>query len=177
MIAPRELDTLPQQWVEGNATYDKGLQRRVFDTGRTPARRSAVPATPPGVFGSGANMAFRTDYLRRRRGFDAGPRHRHRRHGRGRPGRVLRRGHAPATGSSTSPARSCCTSTTATTPRLRRQTYGYGAGLGAHLTRCLIDDPRLVVALARSRADGAPPGPHDRAPAGRRRPAGRTRPT
>ncbi len=26
MIAPRELETLPQQWVEGNETYDKGLR-------------------------------------------------------------------------------------------------------------------------------------------------------
>ena len=41
---------------------------------------------------------------------------------------------------------------------LRRQTYGYGAGLGAHLTRCLIADPRLVVALALSAPDRAAPG-------------------
>ena len=63
MIAPRELDTLPQQWVEGNATFDKGLQRRVFDTAE---HRPADPLFPltAGVFGSGANMAFRTDYLR-----------------------------------------------------------------------------------------------------------------
>ena len=36
IIAPRELDTLPQQWVEGNVTYDKGLQRRTFDSSHRP---------------------------------------------------------------------------------------------------------------------------------------------
>src|SRR3712207_5083712 len=32
---------------------------------------------------------------------------------------------------------------------LRRQVYGYGAGLGAYLTRCLLRDPRAVAAFLR----------------------------
>jgi hypothetical protein len=59
---------------------------------------------------------------------------------------------------------------------LRRQTYGYGAGLGAHLMRCLMADPRLALtlllsgstALRRARtivrppvATGLPPYPAD----------------
>jgi hypothetical protein len=32
---------------------------------------------------------------------------------------------------------------------LKRQTYGYGAGLGAHLTRCLLKNPRMAVIFLR----------------------------
>ncbi len=35
---------------------------------------------------------------------------------------------------------------------LRRQTYGYGAGLGAHLTRCLLREPRMALVLLRHAA-------------------------
>jgi hypothetical protein len=34
-------------------------------------------------------------------------------------------------------------------PSLRRQAYGYGAGLGAHLTRCLLHDPQMLLVLLR----------------------------
>ena len=148
MIAPRELDTLPQQWVEGNATYDKGLRRRVFDTG---ANRPADPLFPytAGAFGSGANMAFRTDYLRRHRGFDAAL-------GTGTIALggddlaafydVVRAGHRLVY----EPSAIVLHQHYQDYAALRRQTYGYGAGLGAHLTRCLIDDPRLAFALVLS---------------------------
>ena len=150
MIAPRELDTLPQQWVEGNATYDKGLQRRVFDTG---LNRPADPLFPytAGVFGSGANMAFRTDYLRRRRGFDAAL-------GTGTVAMggddlaafydVVSDGHRLVY----EPGAIVLHQHYRDYAALRRQTYGYGAGLGAHLTRCLIDDPRFAFALVLSAA-------------------------
>ncbi len=150
MIAPRELDTLPQQWVEGNATYDKGLQRRVFDTG---VHRPADPLFPytAGAFGSGANMAFRTDYLRRRRGFDAAL-------GTGTVAMggddlaafydVVSDGHRLVY----EPGAIVLHQHYRDYAALRRQTYGYGAGLGAHLTRCLIADPRLAFALVLSAA-------------------------
>ena len=63
---------------------------------------------------------------------------------------------------------------------LRRQTYGYGAGLGAHLTRCLLRDPRAGVGPApRIGAGRAPAGPGRilSAAAGRRRPAAVPAPT
>ncbi len=150
MIAPRELDTLPQQWVEGNATYDKGLRRRVFDKG---PNRPADPLFPytAGVFGSGANMAFRTDYLRRRRGFDAAL-------GTGTVAMggddlaafydVVSDGHRLVY----EPGAIVLHQHYRDYAALRRQTYGYGAGLGAHLTRCLIDDPRFAFALVLSAA-------------------------
>jgi GT2 family glycosyltransferase len=174
MIAPRELDTLAQQWVEGNATYDKGLRRRVFDTG---AHRPTDPLFPytAGVFGSGANMAFRTDYLRRRRGFDAAL-------GTGTIAMggddlaafydVVSAGHRLVY----EPAAIVLHQHHRDQAALRRQTYGYGAGLGAHLMRCLMADPRLALtlllsastALRRARtivrppvATGLPPYPAD----------------
>ncbi len=147
MIAPRELETLPQQWIEGNTTYDKGLRRRVFDDAD---HRPSDPLFPysSGVFGSGANMGFRTAYLLRHGGFDvalgtgtyamggddlaafydvvaAGYRLVYE------PAAiVLHRHHREYAG-------------------LRRQTYGYGAGLGAHLMRCFLRDPRMVRVLLR----------------------------
>ena len=39
---------------------------------------------------------------------------------------------------------------------LRRQTYGYGAGLGAYLTRTLLRDPRAAWTLLRKAADRRP---------------------
>jgi GT2 family glycosyltransferase len=148
MIAPRELDTLPQQWVEGNATYDKGLRRRVFDDGPHRPDDPLFPYTS-GAFGSGANMAFRTDYLRRRRGFDAAL-------GTGTIAMggddlaafydVVSAGHRLVY----EPGAIVLHQHYRDYAALRRQTYGYGAGLGAHLTRCLIADPRLVFALALS---------------------------
>jgi Glycosyl transferase family 21 len=67
IIAPRELDTLPQQWVEGNVTYDKGLQRRTFDMNSHCTTDPLFPYTAS-TFGSGANMAFRMSFLRDRGG-------------------------------------------------------------------------------------------------------------
>ena len=160
--------------MEGNATYDKGLQRRVFDTG---ANRPADPLFPytAGAFGSGANMAFRIDYLREHRGFDAAL-------GTGTVALggddlaafydVVRAGHRLVY----EPGAIVLHQHYADYAALRRQTYGYGAGLGAHLMRCLITDPRLVVALATSApaalrrattivrppvTDGLPPYPAD----------------
>ena len=146
-IAPRELETLPQQWLEGNMIYHKGLRRRIFDAN---SHRPADPLFPytSGAFGSGANMAFRASFLRERGGFDDAL-------GAGtiamggddlaafydvirsgfrlvyEPGAIVQHQH----------------------PRqyaeLKRQTYGYGAGLGAHLTRCLLKDPRMALVFLR----------------------------
>ena len=121
-------------------------------------------------------MAFRTDYLRRRRGFDAAL-------GTGTIAMggddlaafydVVSDGHRLVY----EPGAIVLHQHYRDYAALRRQTYGYGAGLGAHLTRCLIDDPRFAVApacwpqptaLRRVRTIVRP--------AGRRRPAARTRP-
>jgi O-antigen biosynthesis protein len=142
MIAPRELDTLTQQWLEGNLTYDKGLQRRTFDADSHRPRDPLFPYTS-GAFGSGANMAFRTSFLRERGGFDD----------------ALGAGTIAMGGDDLaafydviSSGRQLVYEPSAIVlhqhPRqyaaLKRQTYGYGAGLGAHLTRCLLRSPRMA---------------------------------
>jgi glycosyltransferase involved in cell wall biosynthesis len=147
MIAPRELDTLPQQWLEGNLTYDKGLQRRIFDA---TSHRPSDPLFPytSGAFGSGANMAFRTSYLQERGGFDG----------------ALGAGTVAMGGDDLAAFYDVISSGNRLVyepaavvlhqhPRqyaaLKRQTYGYGAGLGAHLTRCLLRSPRMAAVFLR----------------------------
>ena len=147
MIAPRELDTLPQQWLEGNLTYDKGLQRRTFDAD---SHRPPDPLFPytSGAFGSGANMAFRTSFLRERGGFD---------HSLG-AGTIAMGGDDLAafydvmrSGQQLvyEPAAIVLHQHPRQYAALKRQTYGYGAGLGAHLTRCLLKNPRMAVIFLR----------------------------
>ena len=147
MIAPRELETLSQQWVEGNVIYDKGLRRMVFDAAE---HRPDDPLFPyrAGAFGSGANMGFRTSYLMDRGGFD----------------NALGAGTIAMGGDDLAafydvvkngyrlvyePASIVLHQHHRDYAALKRQTYGYGAGLGAHLTRCLLDDPRIVLVLLR----------------------------
>jgi len=147
MIAPRELDTLPQQWVEGNLTYDKGLQRRTFDM---KSHRPTDPLFPytSGTFGSGANMAFRTSFLRERGGFDE----------------ALGAGTVAMGGDDLAAFYDVISSGNRLVyepgaivlhrhhrqyPALKRQTYGYGAGLGAHLTRCMLRSPGMALVFLR----------------------------
>jgi len=147
IIAPRELDTLPQQWVEGNVTYDKGLQRRTFDM---KSHRPPDPLFPytAGAFGSGANMAFRTSFLHERGGFDE----------------ALGAGTVAMGGDDLAAFYDVVSSGNRLVyepgaivlhqhnrqyPALKRQTYGYGAGLGAHLTRCLLKSPRMALVFLR----------------------------
>jgi GT2 family glycosyltransferase len=76
-----ELETPAQLWIEQFGSFGKGWSRRRFDaTGyetvecgrvrRVPAARDPLYPYLPGGYGSGANMAFRTQVLRRLGGFD-----------------------------------------------------------------------------------------------------------
>jgi GT2 family glycosyltransferase len=81
MVLASELETPPQLWIEQYGGFGKGCARRRFErTGidteegderqhMAAAQRSLYPYSP-GIFGSGANMAFRTDVVRRLGGFD-----------------------------------------------------------------------------------------------------------
>jgi hypothetical protein len=70
LILPAELETQTQCLIETSTGFDKGFERRLFDLAD---HRPCDPLFPftAGTMGSGANMAFRTDYLRRAGGFDA----------------------------------------------------------------------------------------------------------
>jgi glycosyltransferase involved in cell wall biosynthesis len=69
MILPAELQTPAQLWIEQYTNFNKGFTRRIFDMN---ANRPDDPLYPyaAGMFGSGANMAFRTSVLREMGGFD-----------------------------------------------------------------------------------------------------------
>ncbi|MBB2943421.1 hypothetical protein FB565_003134 [Actinoplanes lutulentus] len=69
LILPAELDTPAQQLIEDLGGYARGFERRRLSTAAPPPD-PLFPFTV-GRLGSGANMAFRTDWLRGRGGFDA----------------------------------------------------------------------------------------------------------
>jgi GT2 family glycosyltransferase len=152
MIVAAELQTQAQIWSEARWGLGKGFAPRVF---RRPDRdrRGALFPFAAGVFGSGANMAFRAQTLHDVGGFDPAL-------GTGTPARggddlaiffdVIAAGyHLVYTPSAI--VRHWHRRDYAS---LRRQAYGYGAGLTAYLTKTVADDPRRIVGLA----TGAPAG-------------------
>ena len=86
LILPAELETRAQLLVEQAGGFGRGFTRRTFSR--------AMPEPDPlfpfaaGRFGSGANMAFRTDWLVARKGFRSCYRRGQPGAGRGRPDRV-----------------------------------------------------------------------------------------
>jgi glycosyltransferase involved in cell wall biosynthesis len=146
LILPAELQTPAQLLVERSGGYGRGFTRCIF----TRDMSDPEPMFPftAGRFGSGANMAFRTDWLVAHGGFD-------RAMGAGSPARggddlaafvrvvvdggtlvyepraVMRHWHRREyTG-------------------MRRQAFGYGIGLGAYLAATLWARPGLAGAMLR----------------------------
>ncbi|MFF5921918.1 glycosyltransferase [Streptomyces flavochromogenes] len=145
LILPARLGTPAQILLESHGGFAKGFAPRLYDPAHPPADEPLFPFTA-GSFGSGANMAFRAEALRRAGGFD------------------------PATGTGTAARggddlyafvavlsagfRLRYTSEALvwhhhrdTWQDLRNQAYGYGAGLTAYLTATLVRSPRLLPAL------------------------------
>lgn len=137
MIFPLELETPAQEWLEHYAGFNKGFEPRLFDLTR-PAADPLFPYTA-GTLGSGANMAFRADVLRSMRGFDPAL-------GAGTEAKggddlaaffdVIAAGHALAY----EPGAIVYHQHHLTFEALHRQTFGYGAGLTAYLTKTIVDD-------------------------------------
>jgi phosphoheptose isomerase/GT2 family glycosyltransferase len=69
LILPLEIETQAQAWFEQFGGFSKGFTRRIFDTA---AHHPNDPLFPyaAGRFGSGNNMAFRSSVLRALGGFD-----------------------------------------------------------------------------------------------------------
>lgn len=152
LIVPAELETRAQLLVEQAGGFARGFSRRTFTRGM-PDPEPLFPFTA-GRFGSGANMAFRTDWLLCHGGFD------------------------PATGAGT-PARGgddliaflrtivdggTLVYEPAAVVRhwhrrdyagMRRQAFGYGMGLGAYLTATVWRRPALLAAMLRRAGPGA----------------------
>lgn len=147
LIVALELETLAQQWVDAHAGFAKGLTRRVIDLDEHRPEDPLFPYTA-GVLGSGASMAFRSDYLRSVGGFDDAL-------GAGTVALggddlasfydVVRHGHRLVY----EPAAVVAHRHPRDLAAMQRQAYGYGCGLGAHLTRCVLLRPASAVEMAR----------------------------
>lgn len=169
-IAPLELETAVQEIIERATGFGKGVERRVFDLAHPPEGDVLFPYTA-GTFGSGANMAFAREALEAMGGFDpalgAGTR------ARGgddlaaffdvlqcgfqivyEPGAVVFHRHRPDFDG------------------LRRQAFGYGAGLGAYLAKTICDRPSRAVDIARRLPHGVAHLVHPESPKNARLPAG-----
>lgn len=147
LILPAELDTRAQVLVEQYAGFAKGFTPRLYDTTRHRPDDPLFPLTA-GRFGSGANMAFETDVLRRLGGFDPAT-------GAGTAARggddlasflrVIRAGHAIAY----QPSAVVWHWHRRELDDLWGQVRNYGTGLGAYLMSAVVHDPALLVEMAR----------------------------
>jgi GT2 family glycosyltransferase len=169
-IVAYELETPAQRLLDAYARFNKGDSRRVFDLN---GNRPADPLFPfaAGRFGSGANMSFTRAVLEELGGFDpalgAGTR--------AKGGddlsaffEVLQRGHRLVY----EPAALVRHRHVRDERGLAPLVYGYGVGLTAYLTKCVLDRPRLLPAAARrlrpaaAHALGSGSSPASRLPAG-----------
>lgn len=151
LILPAELATPAQLLIEEAGGFSRGFRPRRFSLAEAPAE-PLFPYTA-GRFGSGANMAFRTSWLRAAGGFDeatgAGSR--------ARGGddltaflRVIRDGAAL----DYQPSAVVRHWHRREMAGLRRNTYNYGVGLGAYLTASVVHEPKALAGMLR-RAPGA----------------------
>ncbi|MEU1177293.1 glycosyltransferase [Streptomyces sp. NPDC005820] len=142
LILPARLRTPAQVLLESHGGFAKGFAPRTYDPADPPADEPLFPFTA-GRFGSGANMAFRTDVLRAVGGFDPAT-------GAGTPARggddlygfvrVLAEGHRLHY----TPYALVWHHHRETWHDLETQAYGYGAGLTAYLTAVLVNRPTLL---------------------------------
>ncbi|MGW0576937.1 glycosyltransferase [Streptomyces sp. NPDC002920] len=145
LILPARLRTPAQVLLESHGGFAKGFAPRTYDPADPPAGEPLFPFTA-GRFGSGANMAFRTQVLRAVGGFDPAT-------GAGtlaRGGddlygfvRVLAEGHRLHY----TPYALVWHHHRETWRDLETQAYGYGAGLTAYLTAVLVNRPGLLPAF------------------------------
>jgi GT2 family glycosyltransferase len=152
LILPAELQTPAQILLEAHGNFTKGFEQRVLDLG---VHRPADPLFPfnTGQLGSGANMSFDREILRKLGGFD------------------------PAIGAGTfarggddlaaffaviasglrlvyQPSAIVWHHHRRDDDSLARQAYGYGVGLGAYLASALAHHPASVGRLLRSAPAG-----------------------
>jgi GT2 family glycosyltransferase len=146
LIVPAELDAVTQAWMGAIGRFGKGFARRVFTLGD--GRSDPLHPYGAGSFGSGANMAFRTSFLREIGGFDPAM-------GAGASGRggddlaaffrVIAAGKVLVY----EPAAVVWHHEGGDLASLRRRAFGYGAGLTAYLTSVVVEEPVRLVDLVR----------------------------
>jgi O-antigen biosynthesis protein len=146
LILPAELETRTQADLQRHGGYDKGFTARTWSLAEPPGD----PLFPfnAGRFGSGANMAFRTDLLRGIGGFDPAT-------GTGTAARggddLLGFFRALAAGATLAyqPAAIVWHRPGRDQDALAAQAFGYGAGFGAFLAAAIANEPGMLPALAR----------------------------
>lgn len=153
IVMPRSLETPAQVWFEGYARFSGRFERHAYDFG--PNRPLDDPLFPfdIGILGTGANMAFRTEVLRRAGGLDPSFNTKALPNGTDVESlfRVLLGGWTIVH----EPAAIVQHAHQSEYHQLERRVYGYGVGLTAVLTKSLIQHPKLVPELLRKLPRGA----------------------
>lgn len=143
LIFPAEMETPAQMWIEQYGGFNKGFKRQLFDLHHHRPDNLLYPYTA-GMFGSGANMAFKTTVLEEIGGFDPAL-------GAGSKGvggddlaaffDVVTKGYTLVY----EPAAIVHHWDRRDYAGLRRQAYGYGVGLMAYLTKTVVDKPSRLL--------------------------------
>jgi GT2 family glycosyltransferase len=148
LVMPARLDTPEQRWFEQFSGFGKGLEPRHFDTGANHAADRLLFPYWGAAFGSGNSMAFRRQVLLEIGGFDPAL-------GAGSPAKagadIESFSHALIRGQRLAyePRAVCWHDHRAHEAALRRQTFNYGVGCTAILTKWLLRDRRLRSLVAR----------------------------
>jgi len=149
LILPAELQTRAQVLVEEAGGFGRGFTRHMFSRD-TPEPSPLFPFTA-GRFGSGANMAFRADWLIAHGGFDPAT-------GAGTPARggddLIAFLHVITDGGTLlyEPAAIVRHWHRRDYEGVRRQAFGYGVGLGTYLTATVRREPSLLWEMLRRAA-------------------------
>lgn len=151
LIVPAELDTPAQVMVEAQGGFGKGYAP-TYRSLRQPGGDKLFPFAA-GRLGSGANMAFTAELLRRLGGFDPAT-------GTGTAARggddllAFFRTAAAGFGIVYQPSAIVWHHHHRDVGDLEKQAFGYGVGLGAYLTATVVREPQMLPALLRR----LPPG-------------------
>lgn len=143
LLLPRCLDTAAQRWFEAYGGFSRGFERRVFDVQDNWAYDEPLFPFSAGLFGTGNNMAFRTQVLKEIGGFDPAL-------GNGTPARggvdseVLLRSVILGHKLVYQPTAVVYHEHRPDLESLRRQIFSYGSGLAAYMLKTLTNNPSLI---------------------------------
>jgi cellulose synthase/poly-beta-1,6-N-acetylglucosamine synthase-like glycosyltransferase len=143
LLLPSSLETPAQVWFEEYGGFSRGFARRVFDVKECwPLNERLFPFSA-GLFGTGNNMAFRTNMLRDIGGFDPAL-------GNGTPAlggvdsEVLLRSILLGYRLVYQPTAIVYHEHRRDYESLKRQVFWYGTGLSAYLCKTLWNNPKLI---------------------------------
>jgi GT2 family glycosyltransferase len=142
LAVPIELDTPAQVLFEEYGGFIKGFKQNIYDLNKYRPSHPLFPYSP-GHFGTGANMGFRTEFLKKSGGFDPAL-------GIGTPTmgaddlsaffQMIIAGHQLVY----QPSALVFHQHRRSYEALRKQMFGYGTGLTVFLMKCAMDHPRLI---------------------------------